>query len=367
MMLPIELCAHIFSLVSSPQDLSVICLASSTCNQEARRVLYYDVHLHDGNLEPFLGTLVDNPSLGSLVHSLQTPVHLSNTNTPKVFAYLVNLRHLIILGRIPRLPEKYFQDCPFRLLSFSTRSFHIESTVNFLANQPEIRTWTHQQSQFYNDDTQPGVAFREDFLPNLEVMNVDAEVLMGFSSPRPVVSMKMRIWQLGYTQETRAFHQLRHFASSLTTLSIQYWDSSPNLSIKAILVVLGDGVPNLKCLYLAGIFDAYSTENMPIPKETAMLIGNSIPPSLPHLDTFVLALNLPVVSSPEIDDVDYALNFARLLMPKSSRLCTVVFPWEWDTDKQKLVAFVKGGDGEVSRESPMPSRFDSWLQFDKSF
>ncbi|KDQ63691.1 hypothetical protein JAAARDRAFT_387589 [Jaapia argillacea MUCL 33604] len=256
-LLPVELCAHIFEFATSPGDLYNICLASRTFACEAQRLLFRSVAIDTHNRRrSFAQSVIAHPSLGRWVHSLAIELVERDDDAHQAFLSLVNLRHLRVsgyTGHSAAFPSSQFLGCPYRLLSFHNYSFNLEGTVKFLLNQPDITNWTHQQSEFYANGEE-GVKFSNDFLPNVNSMEVDAEVLAAFSSSRPVTSMKVRFWHLDEEEETRALRDIALFRDTLTTLSLQHWDSNPHVSLTNTVTMLTQGAPNLRRLCLAGFY-----------------------------------------------------------------------------------------------------------------
>ncbi|KDQ56753.1 hypothetical protein JAAARDRAFT_36241 [Jaapia argillacea MUCL 33604] len=380
--LPIEITSYILAFIQDESDLARVCLASRAFSHEGTRILYHSVRLDSRQTtQRFSSSLQERPALGRHVVKLTLFLEcVGHPHTPpspenlapfaRILSSVQNLPHLAITSNRTSLPRGYaliFQDCPFRLLTFNNGPVAIMDTLDFLDDQPEITEWTHLEPDEY--DYIEERLFEDPFLPNLVTMNIDAELLTCFRSPRPVKQLRLRFCSAGPDTFRAVFRDLRYVRDTLLSLDINCSDPSNECAPTFLLEMAADSLPALKHFALLDEFES--------PQRKHRFSGDplqdfvEIVSRFENLQTFVYS-PAPADLYSIFWNIGMSVHWeesvhplARALFAASPKLCRIAFPLQSAlasiaSNPPILVTYSRGVEGAVGRDRAEPLTFVSW-------
>ncbi|KAF5382788.1 hypothetical protein D9615_002758 [Tricholomella constricta] len=259
--IPSELYRNIIEWVADTQDLCNLSLTSRICCTEAQRILYRVVDLAQNTRAPVLwaSTILEHPRRAEAVRALTLRFDLSFLIVPdmmlsplelisRALRTLRKLEKLVLVGHpkvmMHPIHSWILDGCTAHLNVFHNFVFPASSIIPFLSRQPNLRQWT-QMGVFH------GEIIRDTLMPQLTELDVHASALPCFTTPRPLVRVRLKIDDHGgreKTWERKAIQSLALFGSTLSTLIIEHSSISNHLAPVEVFGVLIEATPNLKTL-----------------------------------------------------------------------------------------------------------------------
>ncbi|KDQ50872.1 hypothetical protein JAAARDRAFT_41663 [Jaapia argillacea MUCL 33604] len=135
--------------------------------------------------------------------------------------------------------------CPFRLREFSSFKVDYDLVVRLLSKFPHITTWNHRPCSFATP-LDPKDPLPDDFLPRLKVLDASPDVILSFTSPRPIERLHI---SFNGEDEVPVVHFLSQFCPSVTGIGI--WRRGANagdITTSTLLNHLAHALPNIRVL-----------------------------------------------------------------------------------------------------------------------
>lgn len=263
---PPELYRNIIEWVSHPADLYNLCLTSRICHFEAQRILYRTIDLPQNTRAPALwaATMLDCPRHAMAVQSLTLRFDTAFLIVPhmlisslqlisQALRSLRNLRKLFLVGH-PKVMMHPIYNWLLDGYNTNLEVFHNSllppsAVIPFLLRQPNIRQWKQA-------GTFAGTTTEDNLLPLATYLDVHSSVLPHFSTPRPLVRLKIIMDSLCDGEgkgEREIIKHLSLFGPTLTSLIIECTSTNQDLATAELLSLLSDATPNLKSLSCGNI------------------------------------------------------------------------------------------------------------------
>lgn len=265
--LPLELYTHIIQFVVRRGDLFRVCLVSKYFLRDGQKWLYRENKIPMKLMARFSRSIINHAPLAALVRSLtlQFPgewfdSHYNQAGEDLIdmmLKSLVNLRRLAILGLSPWRLAFLLNGCPFQLEAFETDISLQQPVLDILSQRyPRMSELIYTNRRLESLVIPP--SFQKDILPRISVLETPAYLLNHIPVHSWAISrLKLDLTGYGIHRETALGDILKHFGSTLTSISLErraHWQRGAHTLPMLILISeFASDTPNLEFIAASDI------------------------------------------------------------------------------------------------------------------